>query len=383
MLQANKRCWAEVDLGKIAHNVKEIQKVIPKKTKIMAIVKANSYGHGDIAVARELVNCGVDFFCVACVDEALALRDGGIHDPILVLGYTPREHFHYLHERDITQTLISKDFAFSLQAYCEAQQIQIQAHVKIDTGMSRLGIQCKDECWDIEDVKAMYQLSNIKVTGIFSHFSVSDALDKENADFTKHQIELYDEVLKQLRDAQLEPGLTHLQNSYGILNYPDLAYDYVRPGLLYLGVTSDDALPCVNTMDFQPIMSWKANVSYVKTIHKGSYVSYGRHYQATLDTKIASISVGYADGYPRSVSNMGKEVLIHGQRANIVGNICMDQMMVDVSHIDNVCEGDDVVLFGYDGDVLLSVDELSRAAHTINNETLCWVGARVPRIYKK
>lgn len=383
MLETNSRCWAEIDTSKISHNVEEIRNMIPKTTKIMAIVKANAYGHGDGRIAQELVKCGIDFFGVSSVDEALNLRQAGITEQILILGYTPREHFHYLHEEHIVQTIISKAYGETLSAYAASQNVVLHAHVKIDTGMSRLGMQCKEECWEIDDVKAMYQLEHIQIDGIYSHFSVSDVLDREaDAAYTKKQIVLFDRVLEELKLAGIKPGLTHLQNSYGIMNYPDLNYDYVRPGLLHLGVTSDDTIKTILHPDFQPVMTWKANVSYVKWIEKGCCVSYGRHFTAKQRMKIATISCGYADGYPRSVSNTGKEVMLHGQRAEIIGNICMDQMMIDVTHIDEVQEGDEVVLFGYDHDKLLSVDDLSRHAHTINNETLCWLTGRVPRIYR-
>lgn len=384
MLVSNTRSWVDIDELKIAHNVNEIRKMIPATSNIMAIVKANAYGHGDIEISKALHASGVTFFGVSSVDEALNLRKAGITDEILVLGYTPLCHLHYLHEENIIQTLISKEYAIKLETYASAHDIQFRAHVKVDTGMARLGVQCHDKTWNIDDVKALYQYPHIQVEGIFSHFSVSDGYDKEDdLAYTKHQIELYDRILQELKDAGIRPGITHLQNSYGILNYPELHYDYVRPGLLYLGVTSDDALQTKQTPDFQPIMTWCANVSLVKEIEAGVFVSYGRHYCAQAKRRIATISVGYADGYPRSVSNSGKHVLIHGQRAEIIGNICMDQMMVDVSHIEHVQEGDQAILFGYDQGTLLSVDELSRMCHTINNETLCWISARVPRIYHK
>lgn len=384
MLESNTRCWAEIELSKIKHNVDEIHKMIPKKTKIMGIIKANGYGHGDVAIGKALQACGVDFFGVSSIDEALQLRQAGITATILVLGYTPPIHFHYLHEYDIIQTLISYTYARKIETYAAQMNVMIAAHVKVDTGMSRLGEQCKEEVWDIENVKAMYKLPHIHVQGIFSHFSVSDSLDSQvDIDYTRQQIVLYDRVLSQLREAGIHPGLTHLQNSYGILNHPELAYDYVRPGLLYLGVTSNDAVNTKQIANFKPIMTWLCNVSYVKMIAPGSSVSYGCNFKASKLTKVATISCGYADGYPRSISNKGKEVLIRGQRARIIGNVCMDQMMVDITHIEDVKEGDRVVLFGYDGSTLLSVDELSRFCETINNDTFCRISARVPRIYHK
>ena len=382
MLTSNTRSWVEIDLSKISHNVKEVQKLIPSTSKIMAIVKANGYGHGDVECSKELERLGIDFFGVSSVDEGIRLRDHGITSPILILGYTPPVHFHYLHEKNLIQTLVSLDYAKKLDFYCKENNVIVKAHVKIDTGMSRIGIQCQDHIYRIEDVKEVYRLQAIDVCGIFSHFSVSDVLDEENISFTQHQKELFDRVHSDLKECGINPGTTHLQNSYGILNYPDLAYDYVRPGLLWMGVTSDDQIGIRTNPDFKPIMEWKANVSLVKEIEAGVTVSYGRHYKAKEKRKVATLSVGYADGYPRIVSNKGAYVLLHGKKAPIIGNICMDQMMIDVSEIDHVCEGDVATLIGRDQDQVITVDEISRLAHTINNETLCWISARVPRIYK-
>lgn len=383
MLESSSRCWAEVDLRYIQHNVAEIQKMIPKSTKIMGVVKANAYGHGDVAVSKSLRACGVDFFAVSSIDEALNLRNAGITEAILILGYTPNQHFHYLHEYDIIQTLLSYEYANALSAYAQKHGVRIKAHVKVDTGMTRLGIPCKKEEWNIEAVKALYHLPNIDTIGIFSHFSVSDSLtDADDLAFTEQQIKCFDQVLLELKQSGIHAGTTHLQNSYGILNYPQLNYDYVRPGLLHLGVTADNTLCTRQMPNFHPIMTWKASISYVREVASGSCISYGRNYRAAKRMRIATVSCGYADGYPRIVSNQGKQVLVHGKRCEIIGNICMDQLMVDVSEVNDVKAGDEVILFGYDHDVLLPVDELSRCAHTINNEALCWLSARVPRIYK-
>lgn len=382
MLDSNTRAWLEIDVAKIKHNVEEIQKLIPSTTKIMAIVKANAYGHGDIVCAKELQACGVDFFGVSSVDEGIHLREHGITEPILILGYTPPVHFHLVAKYNLQQSFLSLAYAQKVDAFCAQEQVCIQGHVKVDTGMSRIGVIAQVHEYNIEDIKAIYRMQHIKVTGIFSHFSVSDALDEENVAFTTNQIQLYDRVLKDLADAGFEPGIRHIQNSYGILNYPDLAYDYVRPGLLYMGVTCDDSVAIKTNPDFQPIMELKANVTLVKTIQPGVSVSYGRHFTSDKVRTIASVSIGYADGFPRIVSNKFMKVLIHGQIAHIVGNICMDQLMIDVTGIEGVQEGDVVTFFGHDQDAFLSVDELTRLAQTINNETFCWFSARVPRIYK-
>lgn len=382
MLENESRAWLEIDLSKIQHNVDEIHKLIPSTTKIMGIVKANAYGHGDVAVAKALQKAGVDFFGVSSVDEGIHLRENGIEDPILILGYTPPRHFHFVIEYHLIQTFLSLDYARKCEQYCKENDVIMHGHVKIDTGMSRIGTICQEHEYHIDDVKAIYALPHLSCEGIFSHFSVSDYLDPDNIAFTKGQIKNFDRVIADLEADGINVGLKHLQNSYGIMNYPELKYDYVRPGLLFLGATCDDTIETNTHPDFWPIMSLKANVSLVKTIQPGVSVSYGRHYKSTKPTKVATLSIGYADGYPRSVSNKGAEVLIHGQRAKIIGNICMDQMMIDVTDIPNVQEGDVVTLFGQDGDTVLLIDELTRLAKTINNETFCFFSARVPRIYK-
>lgn len=382
MLNSDTRAWTEIDLSKISHNVEEVRKLIPSTSKIMAIVKANAYGHGDVACAKELVKCGIDFFGVSSIDEALTLRENGIKEEILILGYTPPKHFPLLVKYNILQTFVSLEYAQKADAYAKAHVARIRGHVKVDTGMSRIGIICQDHEYHIDDVLSVYRLPHLDVCGIFSHFSVSDYLDEENKRFTENQIKLFDRVLADIKHAGIEPGTKHLQNSYGILNYPKLQYDYVRPGLLWMGVTSDDAIKIRTNPDFIPILSWKANVSLVKQIQPGVSVSYGRHYKANEVRKVATVAVGYADGFPRCVSNKGYHVLIHGQYAPIIGNVCMDQMMIDVTGIDDVKEGDIVTIIGNDEDKQIKVDELSRLANTINNETLCWIASRVPRIYK-
>ena len=249
--------------------------------------------------------------------------------------------------------------------------------------MNRTGIVYQDQEKNMDAILEEYRLPGLKVEGIFSHFPVSDDLGSESKSFTQHQIELFQEVCENLKAEGIDPGLKHIQNSYGILNYQDLGMDYCRPGLLYMGVTSDDEIPIVSQPDFIPILSWYANISLVKWIHKGQTVSYGRHFTAAKDTKVATVSVGYADGLHRLVSNQGLEVLVHGQRCPIIGNICMDQCMIDVTNVEEVQEGDVVVIVGQQGDQKVTIDEISRKSHTINNETLSAIAARVPRLRKR
>lgn len=382
MLQSKTRSWVTIDRNAILHNVEEIKKLLHKESEIMAVVKANAYGHGDGVIAKLLENNGIHTFAVSSVDEALNLRRVGVSGDILILGYTPPVHFHYLIEENLLQNFLSLDYAKKLNEFASAYGVMIRGHIKVDTGMGRLGIRYTDDEDGYEEIKAVYQLDHLAVEGIFSHFSVADELDDENLKYTAHQIELFEKVLERLKEEGIKPGKTHIQNSYGILNY-QLHYDYVRPGLLILGVTSDDAIEIRSNPDFIPALSWYANVSYVKTVQPNSSISYGRHYIAKSERKIATVSVGYADGVPREASNSGMEVLVHGKRCTIVGNICMDQMMIDVSNVDDVCEGDVVTLVGRDGDEQVKIDEWSRKVPTINNDMLCRISARVPRFYSR
>ncbi|NBK98593.1 MAG: alanine racemase [Erysipelotrichia bacterium] len=384
MLQSKSRTWVEIDLQKVIHNTKVVDRLIGK-TKIMAVVKANAYGHGDVEIATLLQNeLHVDFFAVSSVDEAIILRENGIDQNILILGYTPVEHFHYLHELKITQCLLSLKYAQKLDAYAKKHQQYINGHIKVDTGMSRLGIVCLDDDYHIDEVLKIYQLENVKVTGIFSHFSVSDSLDKEDdIAFTKHQIELFEKVLKDVKAAGYDWGVRHIHNSYGCLNYFALQYEYARPGIILLGNTSNDQDRLIQPIDLQPALEWKANISLVKTVKKGTYVGYGRNFQAPNDMKIASVSVGYADGLNRNASHHHLACLIHGKRCEIIANICMDQCLVDVSAVADVQEGDIATLVGKDQEEVITIDELSRAANTINNESFTLISKRVPRFYKR
>lgn len=382
MLQNKSRCWIEIDLSKVEKNTDVIQEHIGN-TKIMAVVKADAYGHGDIQVASVLQKKGIDFFAVSSVDEAVSLRNGGITQDILILGYTPVEHFHYLWEMNITQCIMSLDYAKMVDDYCKENSIVIKGHVKVDTGMGRIGIPCTSDQYDIEQVKQVFACKYLNCTGVFSHFSVADTYDNPCDDtYTKHQIELYEQVLNDLKISGIDYGLTHLQNSYGALNYPELTYDYARVGILLVGNTSNDQQVLKYDVKLYPSLTWEANVSCVKTVPKGRYIGYGRNYQTTKQTKVVTVTCGYADGLNRQASHKHLEVLIGGKRCEIIGNICMDQFMVDATNVEGVKIGDNVVIVGSDGDETVKIDELSRASNTINNDSFCLLSKRVPRFYK-
>lgn len=380
-MTAKSRAWAEIDYQAIGHNVAEIQKLIGN-TKIMGIVKADAYGHGAVACAKALQACGVDFFAVACLEEAKVLRQSGIKEPILILGYTPPASFLELFDFDLTQSVLSKDYAQKLSDFALQNGLTLKGHLKVDTGMNRTGILYQDGAKHYEEALASYQLPALQIEGIFSHFPVSDDLGSESQSFTKHQIELFNELCTRLQNDGVDVGLRHIQNSYGILNYKDLGMDYCRPGLLYMGVTSDDEVPIASHPNFIPILSLKAKVTLVKNIPEGASVSYGRHFVAPSERRIASLSIGYADGLSRACSNKNLMVSIRGHLVPLVGNICMDQCMADITGFNDIQEGDIVTLIGVDEKNCCTVDQISRLAGTINNETLSCLSPRVLRVAK-
>lgn len=375
------RTWLEIDESLIPYNLEETRKLIGN-TKVMGIVKANAYGHGAVAVAKALEKAGVDFFGVATVEEAVELREAGLQEPILILGYTPPASFSLLHAWNLTQSFLSADYAEKLSDWAVAHGCTIHGHVKVDTGMNRTGVLFQDHVQHPEELLEIYGLPGLSVDGIFSHFPVSDELEEESASFTRRQIEWFKKALQTIEEAGYNPGLRHIQNSYGILNYGNLGFEYARPGLLFLGITQNDETPILSSPSFKPVLSWRTRVSLVKEIPAGATVSYGRHFTAKEPRKIASLCVGYADGLPRACSGKNLEVLVRGQRAPIVGNICMDQCMIDVTGIDGVKEGDIVTLVGQDGDDMVTIDNISRKAGTINNETVTRITSRVPRLSK-
>lgn len=376
---AQQRTWAEVNYGAIAHNVQEIQK-LAGPTKIMGIVKAGAYGLGAVACAKALEQAGVDYFAVACLSEAEELRAAGIEKPVLILGYTPQASFARLAQGHFVQTIVNGEYAQKLSDWSVAHGTRLAGHIKADTGMNRSGFLVQDDADEFEQIVRAYQLPGLDVQGIFTHFPVSDDLEQDAREFTMHQMELFDNLVKRLEQAGIEPGLRHTQNSYGILNYGNAGYDYCRPGLLYMGVTSDDAVPIASSPDFIPILTLKTRVSMVKTVPAGATVSYGRTWKAKKDTKVATICIGYADGLPRLCSNQDLEVIIGGKKAPIIGRICMDQCMVNIDGIEDVQAGDEVIVIGSAGGLSCTVDTISRKARTINNETLTRLTARVPRL---
>ena len=370
------RTWAEIDLSALVHNFKEIRRSAGN-AKLMAVVKANAYGHSVQLVAPVLEQCGADAFAVSNIEEALELREIGIAKPILILGYTPTSCVCELAKFDISQCVYSSEYASALSTAAVANRVKVKIHIKLDTGMGRIGFDCRSpELAGLDDAIRSARLDGFIPEGLFTHFAESDLPLSEDRGFTEYQFSRYSEALRRFEEAGLFPAVYHCCNSAALSLDPEKRPRLCRPGIVLYGLTPAYGLKLKENLI--PVMTVKSVISMVKTIRKGESVSYGRTFIADRDMKVATVSIGYADGYPRLLSNQAS-VLIHGERANVIGRICMDQMSVDVSRIGNVKEGDEVILFGKD----LPVEELAELCGTINYEIVCGISARVPRIARQ
>ena len=367
-----RRYYAGIDIGAIESNVEAVLEKIPDNVKIMAVVKADAYGHGACTVAEYLED-RVDWFGVADIDEAIELRRSGIKKPVLILGFVDPEDYKASVENNIALAMFSLKDAEKLSAVAMELNKTANVHIKLDTGMSRIGYQPTPESAD--QVEQINNLPYINVEGLFSHFATADEKDLTDALLQRTR---YDTFVQMLETRGVHIGLKHLDNSAGTMAM-DKYYDMVRIGIIMYGLyPSNEIDKCVK---LTPAMELISNISMVKQISPGTGVSYGRTYVADKPVKVATVPVGYADGYPRSLSNKG-EVLINGRRCRVIGRVCMDQMMVDVTGVE--CqEGDKVVLVGCSGDEYISVEEVAEVADTFNYEFICRVGRRVPRRYFK
>ena len=367
------RTWAEIDIDALIHNLKTIKNTACG-SKVMAVVKANAYGHSAELVAPALEEAGVDFFAVSNISEAIQLRELGLTTPILILGYTPVEAVVLLKEHNISQCVYDLEYARQLSAKAVENKVNIKIHIKLDTGMSRLGFDCRsEELKGIDKAVSSAKLPNFVLEGVFTHFAESDRTPESEDGFTALQYARFKAGVEHLKKQGLTPEICHCCNSAATLQDADMQGDLVRPGIILYGLSPNPDLKLKT--DLIPVMTLKSVVSMVKTIRQGDAVNYGRTFKAQKDTKIATVAAGYADGYPRLLSNRSC-VLIKGKKAPVVGRVCMDQMAVDVSEIDDVNIGDEVILFGKE----LPVDNLARLSDTINYEIVCGISPRVPRI---
>lgn len=370
-----RRCWAQVDLGALRHNFRLIRRMAGQ-AKVMAVVKADAYGHGDAAVAGLLEEEGADWFAVSGFEEAVRLRRSGIVRPILILGYTSPENAASLAVNDITQTVFSPEYAAALSAAAGRAAVTVRVHLKADTGMGRIGFPCADAPRQaVDQMDAVFSLPGLRVTGLFTHFAAADSADEADRAYTRRQYECLAAAEQALRARGRDPGLVHCCNSAGVCVWQEYRRDMVRPGIILYGHQPSEQ---VQLPGLRPAMCLKAVISMVKDVQPGDSISYGRTFTAERPMRLATLTIGYADGYPRVLSGKGV-VSIHGRPAPVVGRVCMDQMMADVTGIPGVQAGEEAVIFG-DG-VAHSVEEIARAEGTINYEVLCDIGRRVQRVY--
>jgi len=370
LLRPGRPTWVEVDLEAIAHNVQRIVETVGPKVIVLAVLKADGYGHGAIRVARTALNNGARYLGVASINEGAALRRAGITAPILVLGYTPAWQARELVLNSLSATVFNLDVARALSRAAADLNGQVPTHVKVDTGMGRLGL-LPDEV--LPFVLELQRLPNLVLEGVFTHFSVADS----DPDYTRWQLDRFRQVLGMLAGAGIHPPLAHAANSAAVLTLPESHLDMVRPGIALYGLHPSPQVRC--PPDFRPALRFKTQVAQVKTLPPGSYVSYGNTYQTSGEQRIAVIPVGYADGFRRAPRHWG-EVLVRGRRVPIVGRVSMDQTMIDVTAIPGVRQGDEVVLIGEQGDEQITAEQVAERLGTISYEVVSEILARVPRV---
>ncbi len=381
MVEYTRRTWVDIDLDAIRHNLEMIRQRTGS-AEIMCIIKADAYGHGVEHIALEYQRMGIRWFGVSNIEEAVELRKCGIRGDILILGYTPHNVARLLSDYDITQAVFSEEYAEGLSAAAVELGVNIKCHIKADTGMGRIGFNCRSlESTDqqLEPCARVCALPGLDVNGIFTHFAVSDD-GADGEEFTRSQYAAFVRLTEKLAQRGITFRWRHCCNSGGVLEYPEMSLDMVRPGIILYGLSPSPVQR--GRFDLRPVMHLRSVISMVKPLEAGATVSYGRTFTAPRDMVLATVPIGYADGYPRILSG-NQELLVHGQRVPIVGRVCMDQLMLDVTGIEGIREGDRVTAFGIDGDAEIPVDELADKMGTINYELICRMARRVPRVYRR
>lgn len=367
--------WAEVNLDRIAHNMREVRKISASK-EIIAVIKADAYGHGALEVAPILIDNGATRLAVAVVTEALELRRTVKEAPIMILGYTPVNYVEEIVNNDIELTAYDYEYVAELSREAEKFNKKIKIHIAVDTGMGRIGFLPSDN--SVKDVYKISKLSNIIIESVFSHFSSSDERDKS---YTFSQFEKFDCFCNKLIEAGVKVNLRHIANSGAIIDMPSMHLDAVRPGILLYGYYPSNEVK-KDRIDLKPAMSLKASIINIKSLPAGEYISYGRAYKTERESIIATLPIGYADGYTRLLFDKGK-VIVKGKFAPIVGRICMDMCMIDVTEIEGLKVGDEVIIMGEEGEIIYNADDIANHIGTINYEIVCAVSKRVPRVYIK
>lgn len=367
------RTWAEIDLDAVLHNFRAAKARLPRNTKLLAVLKANAYGHGSVRIGK-LLEGEADYFAVAFTAEALELRHAGIKTPILILGHVPTCDFPLLVQYDITATVDSLNEAKLLSDTAVSAGKPAKLHIAIDTGMSRIGFPCGADT--VVQIAAIAALPMLEIEGIFSHFATADSADKS---YTMLQLRKFNALCDALNAAGIAIPIRHIQNSAGIVDL-DCSFEMAREGIILYGMHPSSEVDLAKIGGVKPVMSLRTHVVHLATLPAGTPVSYGCTYVTTRETKVATLSVGYADGYPRLLSGKGK-VIINGREVPLIGRICMDQCMADVTDLPEVALGAVATLFGSDGDCCISQDSLAESIGTIGYELVCNINPRVPRVF--
>ncbi len=368
------RAWLTIDTSNLLHNVKELEGIMKGDCKLMAVVKANAYGHGSVETAASLNNAGIKNFAVATLNEGIELRLSGIRGEILVLGYTDVSYARELKEYRLTQTVV--DYSYGMEL--ESKKIPVNVHIKIDTGMHRLGMESED----MERIKEIFSFKYLNVTGMFTHLCAADSRSLEDIYFTEKQTESFYRLVDELKAIGIKVPV-HVQSSYGLLNYNELPCDYARIGIAMYGCLSSAKDKTVIMPELKPVLSLQSRLVLIRNIPAGESVGYGRVYQPSEDRTIGILSIGYGDGYPRELSEGKGEVLIKGVKVPVIGRICMDQLMIDITGIQGIKRGDIATLMGGSANEMIPADEVADSAGTIANELLSRLGNRLPRIYTR
>lgn len=371
-----KRAWAEVSLPQLRKNVEIIRSLNSDKTEIMAVVKADAYGHGDEHIVRCLANdCGIRYFAVSNLDEAIAVRKFAPQGEILILGYTPPEYAHEISMYNIIQGVVSTEYA---EALVKNTPQPIRCHIKIDTGMGRIGLKHDTPQQCAAEIAEMMKIDKLSVEGIYTHFAVADSDDPDNIAYTDKQEKFITDTYDVLAAQGIKLPHLHFMNSAATCYRNSERSTLSRAGIILYGLHPDVSLDIPEGLE--PLMELKAVISHVKTVSKGDCISYGRTFRADREMRIATVTIGYADGYSRLLSSKG-EILVHGKRCKITGRVCMDQLMIDVSDVPEAKAGDIVTLIGKEGDDRITADDLAQIYGTIGYEVVCGISKRVPRIY--
>jgi len=365
------RAWIELNMENLRHNINILQSRLPDSCQLMPAVKADAYGHGAVQISKELNACGIRAFCVASVMESVALRKHGIKGEILILGYTHPMHFHLLLKYKLTQTVIDHAYAIILNNY----KGKIAVHIMVDTGMHRLG----ESSDNITKVMEIFECENLEICGIYTLLSNSDSDGQLERHITQMQVDRFNNVIDAIENLGAHIPKKHIISSYGVFNYPSLAHDYARVGIALFGMLSRAEDTKTYETGLHPVLSVKTRVSAVINLLEGEMAGYGLSFRAQNNMKIATLAIGYADGVPRGLSCGVGNVLINGRRAKIISHVCMDQMIVDITDIQNVKQGDIAVIIGKSGDEEITACDLAQQTGTITNEILSRLGGRLEK----